>query len=160
MHKKKIFIIGLLVLVLLSTNIIKAESNIKNQINNYLSTYTEIGTFSGSVLIAKEGKVIFHKGYGKADLELNVDNTRQNKFRIGSLTKQFTAAAILQLEEKRMLNIKDSIDNYIEDYPYGEKIKIKNLLNHTSGIYDYTRTKEFRDMMGKRTKLEKVIELF
>jgi len=160
MHKKKIFIIGLLVLVLLSSNLVKAESNIKNQINNYLSTYTEIGTFSGSVLIAKEGKVIFHKGYGKADLELNVDNTRQNKFRIGSLTKQFTAAAILQLEEKRMLNIKDSIDNYIEDYPYGEKIKIKNLLNHTSGIYDYTRTKEFRDMMGKRTKLEKVIELF
>ena len=160
MKKRKIIIIGFLVLILLGTNMIKAESNIKNQIDDYISTYTEISTFSGSVLIAKDGKVIINKGYGKADIELDVNNSKDNKFRIGSLTKQFTAAAILQLEEKNKLKIDDSIDNYINDYPNGKKIKIRYLLNHTSGIFDYTRTQKFRDMMGKKIQLEELIELF
>jgi CubicO group peptidase (beta-lactamase class C family) len=119
-----------------------------------------MGIFSGTVLIAKNEKIIINKGYGYADLELDVKNQKDTKYRIGSLTKQFTAAAVMQLADQNKLKIEDKLINYIPDYPRGDEITIKNLLNHTSGIFDYTRTQKFRNMMGQRIKLNKVIELF
>jgi len=160
MNKKMVFIVGFLIMMLFSSSIIYAETGIEKQIDDYMTTYTEIGVFSGSVLIAKDGEIIINKGYGKADLELDVNNTKDKVYRIGSLTKQFTAAAILQLEEKGKLKVENSINTYLKDYPNGEEIKIKHLLNHTSGIFDYTRTQKFRDMMGKRIQLLEVINLF
>lgn len=93
--------------------------------------------FTGSVLIVKEGKVLFRKGYGMADYEKKIPNTPSTSFRIGSITKQFTAMCILILEEKGLLNTHDPISKYIYDYPNGDQITIHNLLTHTSGIAPY-----------------------
>jgi CubicO group peptidase (beta-lactamase class C family) len=87
-----------------------------------------------AVLIARKGKIIYRKAFGMANLELKVAMVPENVFRIASLTKQFTAVAILQLHEKGLLNVDDDIKKYIPDFPSTEKITIANLASHTSGI--------------------------
>jgi len=95
--------------------------------------------FSGSVLIGRQGSVLLSKGYGLADREQNIPNTSQTRFRIGSLTKQFTAMAILILESHGKLKVADPICNYLSNCPEAWKaITIQNLLTHTSGIPNYT----------------------
>ena len=160
MLKKKILVIGILILLLFSTGGVEASTDLSTKIDNYITTYEEMGIFSGTVLVAENGKIIINKGYGYADLELDVKNQKDTKYRIGSLTKQFTAAAVMQLAEQNKLKIEDKLSKYIPDYPRGDEITIKNLLNHTSGIFDYTKTQKFRNMMGQRIRLNKVIELF
>src|SRR6478735_675123 len=90
------------------------------------------------VLIAKNGQVIYDKGFGTANIELNVQMRPEMIFRIGSITKQYTAVAILQLVEQGKISLDDSIQKFIKDFPYkGHTITIENLLTQTSGIVDY-----------------------
>ena len=91
-----------------------------------------------AVLVARGGKVIYRKAFGMANLELKVAMVPENVFRIASLTKQFTAVAILQLHERGLLNIEDDIKKHIPDFPSTEKITIANLMSHTSGIKNIT----------------------
>src|SRR5579864_5308495 len=105
---------------------------IASKVDECVGAYLRDHRFMGSVLIAKVGKIVVEKGYRMADLELDVPNTPQTKFRLGSITKQFTAAAILQLEEKGKLGLQDSICKYISECPQDwQGIKIFNLLTHT-----------------------------
>lgn len=116
------------------------------QMDAYLAAAHKIGRFSGSVLVAHKGKVVLNKGYGMANYELDVPNTPGTKFRLGSVTKQFTAMVILQLEERGKLKVTDTVKAFFPDYPSGEKITLHHLLTHTSGIPsltgfpDYTKT--------------------
>jgi CubicO group peptidase (beta-lactamase class C family) len=92
-----------------------------------------------TVLVARKGQVIYKKAGGMSNLELAVPMKTDNVFRIGSITKQFTAIAILQLMEQGKLNLTDELTKYIPDYPVqGNKITIEHLLTHTSGIWDYS----------------------
>jgi CubicO group peptidase (beta-lactamase class C family) len=92
-----------------------------------------------SILIAKKGQVIYEKAFGRANVELNVPLRPDMIFRIGSITKQFTAIAILKLVEQEKISLEDSIQKYIQDFPSNEySITIENLLTHTSGIFDYS----------------------
>jgi CubicO group peptidase (beta-lactamase class C family) len=92
-----------------------------------------------SILIAKKGQIVYKKAFGSANIELNVPMQPDMVFRIGSITKQFTAIAILQLVEQGKLLLQDSVQKYIKDFPSkGYTITIENLLTHTSGIVDYT----------------------
>ncbi|KPU42676.1 putative penicillin-binding protein PbpX [Oxobacter pfennigii] len=111
--------------------------DIELKADEYIKIYESSGWFSGSVLMAKKGEIILNKGYGMANYELGVFNTPKTKFHLGSLTKQFTAMAIMQLEEKGLLSVEDKLSKYIADYPNGNKITIHMLLTHTSGIPDY-----------------------
>lgn len=98
-----------------------------------------------AIQISKDGETIYQNAVGKANLELDIDMTPDHVFRIGSITKQFTTAAILKLQEEGKLSIQDELTKYIEDYPtHGNKITIENLMNHTSGIKSYTSMPEFR----------------
>lgn len=91
-----------------------------------------------AVLVAKKGEVLLEKGYGTANLELNVPMSTEMAFRIGSITKQFTAISILQLVDKGQIALKDSIQKFIKDFHFkGKTITIENLLTHTSGIKGY-----------------------
>ena len=91
-----------------------------------------------AVLVAKRGQVIYEKGFGISNIELNVPMKEDMIFRIGSITKQYTAIAILQLVEQGKISLTDSIQKFIKDFPYkGHTITIENLLTHTSGIKDY-----------------------
>ena len=88
--------------------------------------------------IIKEGKLIYAKGYGMANMEYNIPNAATSVFRIGSTSKQFTAACIVLLAEQRKLNLEDKLNSFFPDFPeYAEKITVRHLLNHTSGIRDY-----------------------
>lgn len=106
--------------------------------------------FMGSVLVAQGDTVIFSRSYGSANLEWNVPNTATTKFRLGSITKQFTAAAILVLEERGKLKVEDTIKTWYPDAPATwDKVTLVHLLRHTSGIHSYTDDSEF----GRFTKL-------
>lgn len=117
------------------------------QLDEIMSFYTD---FNGSVLVAKGDNILLNKGYGKADIDKNIDNKPQTIFGIGSITTQFTATAIMMLQEKNLLNIQDTINKFIPDYPNGDKIKIYNLLTHTSGIPEYYALVDTIEM-GKHT---------
>lgn len=114
--------------------------------------------FSGSVLVARDGKVIFSKGYGMANVELDVPNGPETKFRLGSVTKQFTATAILLLQERGKLNVTDPICKYIDTCPgaWGE-VTIHHLLSHTGGIPNFTSFPDYLPkMMLPVTPLEMI----
>lgn len=91
----------------------------------------------GTVLVAEGDKIVFAKAYGYADSENNIENTLATRFAIASNTKQFTAAAIMQLVEQNKINLDETIDTYFPEYKYSNKITIKNLLQMRSGIPDY-----------------------
>lgn len=111
--------------------------HVKQQLHSYLQQLTEAGTFSGTVLIGKEGKILFMKGYGMADYEEGIPNTPETLFNIASMTKAFTTMAILMLEEKDLLSVKDTIDKFIPGFPHGNLITIHQLMIHTSGLFLY-----------------------
>ncbi|HND90097.1 MAG TPA: serine hydrolase domain-containing protein, partial [Saprospiraceae bacterium] len=93
----------------------------------------------GAVLVAQRGQVVYRKAFGLADMSKHMALEPGHIFRVGSLTKQFTAAAILQLAEQGRLSVKDTIGKYITGYPtQGKTIRIEHLLTHTSGIRNYT----------------------
>ena len=92
-----------------------------------------------SVGIAQQGKVLLEKGYGKADLEWQAPANAETRFRIGSITKQFTAALVMRLVEQQKLALTDGLGQYVPDFPLqGRKVTIEQLLNHSSGIPSYT----------------------
>lgn len=106
--------------------------------------------FMGSVLVAENGKILLDKGYGFANLEWQVPNTPTTKFRLGSITKQFTAASILLLEERGKLKVEDPVKKYMPDTPAAwDKVTIFHLLTHTSGIPSFT---SFPDYESKQTQ--------
>jgi len=114
-----------------------------------------------AVLVAKKGEVIYKKAFGMADLELNVPMQADMIFRIGSITKQFTAVAILQLAEQGKLSLQDDMKKFLPDYPtQGNTITIEHLLTHTSGIKSYTGMKDFQAMMRKDMTPAEIIAVF
>ena len=115
------------------------------KIDALVSQYVANGQFNGTVLVAEQGQVIFKKGYGMANMEWNIANTPDTKFRLGSITKQFTAMLIMQLVEQGKLKLDGKITDYLPDYPKatGSKITIHHLLTHTSGIPSYTGFPKF-----------------
>jgi len=127
--------------------ILGAAQPLETQVDQLLSAQYKPGGPGATALIAKNGKVIYRKAFGKANLELNVPMKPENVFELGSITKQFTAVAILMLQEQGKLSVDDDITKYLPDYPVkGKKITIHQLLNHTSGIKSYTDMPSFIKM--------------
>lgn len=115
------------------------DQHIAADIDAYMTRATSSGLFTGSVLLAHNGKVIIAKGYGMASLQFSVPNTPQTKFDIASVSKTFTATLTLLLEERGKLNVHDPICKYLSDCPAEWKeVTIHHLLTHTSGITNYT----------------------
>lgn len=103
-----------------------------------INNYYRKGKFNGSILIAQNDKVIIDTVFGYRDLDQKVELTKETPFYIASLSKPFTAIAIFQLAEKRLLSLDDDAVKFVDDIPsYAHHITIKQLLNHTSGIRDY-----------------------
>ena len=99
----------------------------------------KINRFNGSVLVSKNGKIVYEKAYGYQDAEKHILNTPNTIFQIGSTTKEFTAAVILKLAEQHKLTLQDKLSTYFPGYKRGDEITIKHLLTHTSGIYEILR---------------------
>jgi len=153
------FVLGLAIIAALS-GAARAQ-DAASKLDEYMNAATKLGKFSGSVLVAQKGRVLLSKGYGMANYELDVPNTPQTKFRLGSITKQFTAMAIMQLQEKGLLNIDEPVTKYLPDYPKtGDKFTIRNLLNHTAGVPNLTSFPDFISTMTLASPLDKTVSRF
>ncbi len=106
------------------------------RIGEFMQRLYECGMFNGSVLVARDGEVIYKQDFGFATVELEVENRPDTRFRIGSLTKSFTAVLIVQLVEEGKLKLDDKITTHLPGYPRGtgDLITIEHLLAHTSGV--------------------------
>lgn len=112
--------------------------------NSYVEAQAETGAFMGAVLVAKDGEVLLDQGYGAASLEWRVPNGGDVKYRIGSVTKQFTAASILLLQERGQLSLDAPISRYLDDTPkIWQPVTVRQLLTHTSGIPNMTAFEDF-----------------
>jgi len=120
---------------IIQTTPLSQPSTLNAQLDTFLTTQVATDQFSGSVLIARNGKVLLSNGYSMADWDDQVPNTPHTKFHIGSLTKQFTAMAIMILQERGKVHIQDALCTYIPDCPTAwQPVTIQELLTHTSGI--------------------------
>ncbi len=118
-------------------------------------------SFMGSVLVARKGDVLLSKGYGFANLEWKIPNTPSTKFRLGSVTKQFTSACILLLEERGKLQVNDPVKKYMPDAPASwDKITIYHLLTHTSGVPNFTGFPDYQATEGIPSPVEKMVARF
>ncbi len=123
------------------------QDNVQKKVDEYIDAHVQMNQFSGTILIASNKQIIVNKGYGFANYGFEIKNNPETKFRIASLTKGFTAVAILQLQEKGLLSVDDKLQKYIIDYPRGDEVTLKHLLTHTSGIPNHT---EFEDFNNER----------
>jgi len=142
---KKILLLCLISTVFLCEfNLALAQNDdIQKKVDEYIDAHMQMNQFSGSILIAKKGQILVSKGYGYASYRFDIKNDPETKFRIGSLTKGFTAVAIMQLIENNKLNLDDKLMKFISDYPRGDEITIKHLLSMTSGIPNHTEFDDF-----------------
>lgn len=120
-------------------------ADIERKVDACVQPYLEMKAFSGSILIARGGEILLAKGYGLANYELDVPNTPRTKFHLASISKTFTSAAVMILEERGALTVQDPLAKYIPDYPNGDKISIHHLLVHTSGIPNINDFPEYGD---------------
>jgi CubicO group peptidase (beta-lactamase class C family) len=127
-----------------------------------LSSYISKQGFNGVALVAKDKNVLFKKAFGFKNLEAKIPLSTEDRFQIGSITKQFVAAALLKLQEEGKLSLDDDVTKYLPEFPQYHKIKIRNLLNHTGGIANYTDQKEFWRLLdySKIMTMDDLIQFF
>jgi CubicO group peptidase (beta-lactamase class C family) len=142
----------ILAVCLIAVSAPRAAAQSKPQkIDELLARYNEYRQFNGSALVSENGEVIFKKGYGMANMEWAIPNTPDTKFRLGSITKQFTAMLILQLVGEGKLKLDGKVTDYLPDYPIvnGDRITIHHLLTHSSGIPSYTDSPSLMREVGR-----------
>jgi len=152
---KKIYLLLLIVLGVCIKNgnaqTVSFDEQLGTKLDKLLSEKFKPNEPGCVALVANKGKIIYRKAFGLADLELNVPMNSEMVFLLGSITKQITAAAIMQLVEKGKISLQDTVNKFIEDYPtQGYHITIENLLTHTSGIKDYVRIKGYDSTFYRR----------
>jgi len=134
---------------------------LQQKVDELLTAHVKVNDFSGSVLLASQGKPLVAKGYGYANREWQIPNTPQTKFRIGSVTKQFTSMLIMQLREQGKLKIEDSVCAYVTPCPDTWKpVTIHHLLTHTSGIPSYTSNASWREQNMAPKSVEQMVAGF
>jgi CubicO group peptidase (beta-lactamase class C family) len=128
----------------------------KERMVNWLFEHVIKEGYPGAaILVAQNGRILYQNGYGYADIGNRVRITPETKFRIGSVTKQFTAAAILKLQEDGRLSVDDKLSKYYPDFPRGDEITLYHLLTHTSGLANYTSKPDFlKKVMTEATPAE------
>ena len=132
---KKITTLSLLMLGSLAMN----GQDLPKKIDALIEKAVKLNRFNGSVLVSKNGNILYEKAYGYQDVKQHILNSSNTIYQIGSTTKEFTAAVILQLAEQHKLTLEDKLSTYFPDYPRGNEITIRHLLTHTSGIYEILR---------------------
>lgn len=150
-----------LALTLLTPTALSAQDIDVARMDQIVQSYVTAKQFMGAVLVARSGQILLDKGYGYADLEWQIPDSPETKFRLGSMTKQFTAAAILMLEERGKLSTDDLVKKYMPDAPAAwDKITIYNLLTHTSGIPNFTSFPDYRTSEGSPTTPAQLVARF
>src|SRR5215471_18685283 len=138
----------------------KPDSTIAARIRGYLAPFAATGNLSGTVLVARNGQILFEQSYGMANYEWQIPNSAKTRFHIASVSKLFTAAAILQLQEQGRLQVSDPISRFLPNYPQGDRITLDNLLTHTSGIPDINDLEDYDTFARSPHTLEQQIAKF
>lgn len=134
------------------------QDNLKKKLDDYILTAVEAG-FSGAVMVVKGGEVVLHDGYGLADRDKNIPVNKDTVFDIGSITKRFTRAAILKLEEQGKLRRSDTLSAIIDDVPADKAgITIEQVLEHTAGFHEYHDTKGDFEEMDREQALKTILD--
>ena len=134
-----------------------SDSEITNRLKAYLAPFVESGNFTGAVLVARRGQVLLRQAYGMANYELQVPNSPEMRFHIASVSKPFTAAAILQLHEQGLLELSEPVSRFVSDFPRGDRITLDNLLTHTSGIRDINDLPDYDEFARSPHSLPQLI---
>lgn len=138
-----------------------AAQKLNAEIDALLKTKYKPGEPGAVALVAKAGKPIYRQAFGMANLEHDILMKPEHVFEIGSITKQFTAVAILMLEEQRKLSLQDPVTKFIKDYPvHGHTITVHHLLTHTSGIKSYTGMERWMKLWRNDMSPPEMIDLF
>jgi CubicO group peptidase (beta-lactamase class C family) len=136
------------------------DSRGARQLETYLKPFVETGNFTGAVLVVRKGKVLFRHAYGMANYELRVPNSPATRFHIASVSKPFTAMAVLQLEEQGRLSVGDSVARFVPDFPNGDRIKLEHLLTHTSGIPNVNDLPDYDTFARSPHTIEQLVSKF
>jgi CubicO group peptidase (beta-lactamase class C family) len=128
-------------------------------VDNFYSSLKGKDVPGVAVLVAKDGKVLYRKGFGYADIKNKIPVTPDTKFRIGSVTKQFTAASILKLQENGLISVNDKLSKFIPDFPRGNEVTIHMLLTHISGIHSYTEKDDFLSKVTKTISPDSLVNM-
>jgi CubicO group peptidase (beta-lactamase class C family) len=180
MHQLRIILLPVVLLVALgsSTSIARAQppapppdtpappaaldaATLEKKVDELVTTHLKAMNFTGALLLAAAGKPLLAKGYGYANIEWQIPNTPQTKFRIGSITKQFTSMLVMQLREQGKLKLEDSVCAFVSPCPEAWKpVTIHHLLTHTSGIPTYTGIAAWREANMVPKSVEQIIAYF
>ena len=134
---------------------------LRAKVDELLNAHVTVNDFSGTVLLASGGKPLVMKGYGYANIEWQIPNTPQTRFRIGSVTKQFTSMMVMQLRERGKLKLEDSVCTYVTPCPDAWKpVTIHHLLTHTSGIPSYTGIASWRATNMVPKTIDQIVAMF
>ncbi len=137
-----------------------SSDKLKRAVENYLRPFEETNNFTGVICVTRRDLVEFQGAYGMADYQLGIPNSPDTRFHIASISKAFTAAAILLLEEKGALSVSDPLSRFIPDYPNGNRIHIKDLLRHCSGIPNVNQLPEYDRKSRLPHTVEQIVAMF
>lgn len=136
------------------------DASIAAIVSDYGADWGPAFKFHGSIVVARGGQMMFARGFGWADHDDTIPNTVRTRYRLGLLTEQFTATAVLQLRDQGKLSLGDPISRFVPNYPRGEEITVSQLLRHTSGIPNYTALPYFHTWKNEPHTTEQLIGRF
>ena len=150
--------IPMILLALFPIAVNSQDNSPEKEISDLVQRFADLDMFSGTVLVAKDGQIIYEGSFGQANKDYEVPNTLQTKFNIGSIGKTFTAVAVMQLVQSGKLKLSDPLSKYLPDAPFPEKdrITIHHLLIHTSGLGDYLEHEKY---LGTLSRIRKIIDV-
>lgn len=141
--------------------LVARSQDLSAKIDELLTAYNNQYKFNGTALVALKGKILLEKGYGWKNKKDSTTADANTIYQIGSVTKQFTAAIVMKLQEQGKLSVHDKLSKYFPDFPKGDSITIHHLLTHTSGIYNYTNDGRFMNTDAVKPQThEKMLSLF
>lgn len=161
MKKRATFVLLILFISLIDISPAQEKSTLSEVIEKYVKAEAEYDLFSGAVLAARGGQIVYQGAFGYADKKNKIPNTIHTKFSVGSIGKTFTGVLIMQLVEQEKLKLTDTLDKYLPDFPYEEKskIQIRHLLNHTSGLGNYISHEDYQSMIPFLRKIDDALRL-
>lgn len=150
----------LLALILVTVPLVAQSDFDKSKLDNYLGSMAKYSKLSGSVAITASGNLIYENYFGTSSSTQNLETDSDTKFRVGSITKTFTAVVIFQLIEENKLQLNTFLASYFPDIKNAESITIKQMLNHTSGIHNYTGDRKYQTYMEKEKSNKDLLKIF
>lgn len=136
------------------------SQSLETRVDRLLEPLVDDNLISGTVLIGTGDQVLFQKGYGLANREWGMANTGETVFRLGSVSKQFTAMGILILAQEGKISLDNPLSKFIEGFPNADRITLHTLLNHSSGVASYNQIDNYGEMLIRDMSIDQVIDWF